>query len=213
MRSFFLAAAITVVTTPLAAEDCSDGLRPFEDALGVTCIPESPQRIASLRDDSVTTALMDIGAPVFATVMRSMEDGSRYVRGASDIFGQDVVDAARLIDLGNHNPPDVEAVAAARPDLIIARTYQAEAADQLNAIAPTVFMPDVLPYLDNLAFLTDAAGMSSDFDAELSRYQALIAEAREVIGDPASLMATSTGTSATSLSATPSSRSTVPSTS
>ena len=187
MRPVLIAAALAVVTTPLAAQDCADGLRPFQHALGMTCIPENPERIASLRDDSVTTALMDIGAPVFATVMRSMEDGSRYVRGASDIFGQDVVDAAGLIDLGNHNPPDVEAVAAARPDLIIARTYQAEAADQLNAIAPTVFMPDVLPFLDNLAFLADAAGMSGDFGAELSRYQARIAEAQEVIGDPGGL--------------------------
>ena len=31
---------------------------------------------------------MDMGAPVFATIMRSMKDGSRYVRGASDIFGR-----------------------------------------------------------------------------------------------------------------------------
>ncbi|MEO1223076.1 MAG: ABC transporter substrate-binding protein [Pseudomonadota bacterium] len=122
----------------------------------MTCILEKPHHIASLRDDSVTTALRDIDTSVFAAAMRSMENGSRYVR-------------------------------AARSDLIIARTYQAEAADQLNAIAPTVIMPNVLTYLDKLAFLADTAGTSSDFDAELSRYQARIAEAREVIGDSGSI--------------------------
>ncbi len=178
-------AAIAILAGPVAAQDCPEGFRGFEHALGSTCIPQEPQRIASLRDDSITTALMDIDAPIIATVMRDdPEDGHRYVRGASDIFGEDVVAAADLIDLGSHNPPDVEAVAAARPDLIIARTYQSEAADQLNAIAPTVFMPDVLDFFGNLEFLADAAGVADDFEAERARYEARISEARDIIGNP-----------------------------
>lgn len=183
-----LAAGLALLAMPAAAQDCAAGLRPFEHALGTTCIPDAPQRIASLRDDSITTTLMDIGAPVVATVMRDdPENGHRYVRGASDIFGQDVVDAADLIDLGGHNPPDVEAVAAATPDLIVARTYQSEAADQLNAVAPTIFMPDVLDFFGNLEFLADAAGVAGDFATERARYDARIAKARAVIGDPGAI--------------------------
>ncbi|MEM8787907.1 MAG: hypothetical protein AAGE76_06580, partial [Pseudomonadota bacterium] len=112
IASLFLA-ALAALTTPAFAQDCAEGTRAFDHDAGTTCIPTAPARIAALRDDQITTPLLDIGAPVFATVTRTMEDGAVYVRGASDIFGQDRVDAAGLIDLGGHNPPDVEAVAAA----------------------------------------------------------------------------------------------------
>lgn len=105
MLLFTLAATIAA---PAIAQDCAEGQRAFEHALGATCIPEAPQRIASLRDDAITPVLLEIGAPVVASVMRD-HDGTRYVRGASDIFGQDVVDAAALIDIGGHNHPDIEA--------------------------------------------------------------------------------------------------------
>jgi len=183
-----LAYALIAITVgaPAAAQDCADGLRLFAHAQGETCIPVDPQRIASLRSDQITTPLLDIGAPVIATEM-GRPDVDRYVRGASDIFGQDFVDAAGLIDLGGHNPPDLEAVAAANPDLIMARSYHAVAYDQLSAIAPTVIVPDNLPYLEHLAFLADAAGMSDSYEARVERYAARIEAAREVIGDASAI--------------------------
>ncbi|MEM8591183.1 MAG: ABC transporter substrate-binding protein [Pseudomonadota bacterium] len=169
---------------PAAALDCEAGFRAFEHAQGEACIPERAERIASLRDDSVTTPLMDMGAPVHATIMRSMDDGTRWVRGAVDIFGQGAVDAYGMIDIGGHNPVDVEAIAASTPDLIIARNYQAEAKDQLEAIAPTVFIPDNMPFLEHIAWLADAVGMSAEFETELARYNARIDVAKSRIGAP-----------------------------
>lgn len=179
--------ALCAAPAPALAQDCAEGQRAFAHAAGETCIPADPQRIAALRADQITTPLLDIGAPVIATEMGRMEDGSAYVRGASDIFGQDVVDAAGLIDLGGHNPPDLEAVAAVAPDLILIRGYQSEALEQLSAIAPTVVVPDNMPYLDHLAFLADAAGMTDSYDARLERYRARLAAAREVIGDASAI--------------------------
>ncbi|MFN3662513.1 ABC transporter substrate-binding protein [Yoonia sp.] len=175
------------LATPAAALDCPDGQRAFTHQAGETCIPSAPQRIVSLREDRITTALLDIGAPIIGTAMSRMDDGSSYVRGASDIFGQDVVDAANLLDLGSHNPPDLEAVAAAQPDLIFAMDYQSEALAQLSAIAPTLIVPVNQPYLDYLAWLADAAGMADSFATDLARYEARIATARATIGDPSAI--------------------------
>ncbi|MEJ6403140.1 ABC transporter substrate-binding protein [Yoonia sp. 2307UL14-13] len=185
----FAACAMTVMATPGFALTCDTGFRAFIHDAGETCIPEMPERIASLRDDSVTTPLMDMGAPVFATITREADgDGPRWVRGAVDIFGQEAVDAAGLIDLGGHNPPDVEAVAAADPDLIILRPYQIDALEQLQTIAPAVVIPDDMSFLDHMAWLADAAGMETTFDAELAVYNARIATAKERIGAPGDIV-------------------------
>ena len=181
----FLALAIAVIFAPPAvALDCAQGQRPFTHAMGESCIPERAERIASLWDDPITTPLMDMGAPVFATIMRSMKDGSRYVRGASDIFGQGVVDAAGLVDLGGHNPPDLEAVAAARPDLIILLSYQADMLDQLQVVAPAIVVPDNMPLFDHIGWLADAVGIGTIFEAELERYRLRIETAKQRIGNP-----------------------------
>ena len=180
--------AFCLTALPAAALDCAQGQRPFIHAMGKSCIPERAERIASLRDDSVTTPLMDMGAPVFATVMRSMKDGSRYVRGASDIFGQAAVDAAGLIDLGGHHPPDAEAVAAARPDLIILRSYQADMLDRLRAVAPAIVVPERIPFFDHIGWLADAVGMSADFKAELARYRMRIETVKQRIGNPGGIV-------------------------
>lgn len=184
MKRLLAFCTCTFLGTPVLALDCADGFRAFTHAAGETCIPARPERIASLRDDSVTTPLMDMGAPVFATISREAEGGPRWVRGAADIFGYESVEATGLIDLGSHNPPDVEAVAAAGPDLIILRAYQQEALDQLQAIAPAIVIPDDLPYFDHMGWLADAAGIQDTFDAELGAYQTRIAVAKQRIGDP-----------------------------
>lgn len=185
MKALLASALLTLTAASSAsAQACAEGERLFSHARGETCILAEPQRIASLRGDTVTTPLMDIGAPVIATVMRQMDDGSTFVRGASDIFGQDAVDAAGFINLGGHNTPDIEAVAAAYPDLIILRSYQADAIDQLSAIAPAIVVPDNMPLTEHLGWLADAAGMSDSYDGDLARYRARIAEAQEVIGSP-----------------------------
>ncbi len=182
------AAALVLFATPALALDCDVGMRAFTHAAGETCIPENPQRIASLRDDDVTTPLMDMGAAVFATVSREAEGGPRWVRGAADILGYASVADTGLIDLGGHNPPDVEAVAAAGPDLIIMRGYQIDVLDQLQTVAPTIVMPDDMPFFDHMAWLADAAGIQDRFDAERAAYQTRIAAAKQRIGDPGAIV-------------------------
>ncbi|MDX8354786.1 ABC transporter substrate-binding protein [Cognatiyoonia sp. IB215182] len=182
-----LASLLTLAAAPAAALDCNAGFRAFTHHLGETCIPEQPQRIASLRGDSVTTPLLDIGAPIALTVMNRMEDGTTYIRGAADIFGEAFIAESGVAYFSDRNPVDIEALAAAGPDLIIGRIWNEEILGQLEAIAPTVIIPPQMPYLDHLAWLADVSGSQQTFDTELARYQDRIADAKATIGDPSAI--------------------------
>lgn len=193
MRLIFNSAAITLATlaaAPAIAQSCNEGFRAFEHAAGETCIPNDPQRIASLNDLGATTTLIELGAPLIGTTMRTMDDGSLYVRGASDIIGQAAVDALGLINLGGNNPVDVEQIAAAEPDLIIAGSWQSEQYDALSQIAPTIvgYSSSEQPFFDQLEFLAQASATTGAYDAALAEYRARVEEVRDRVGDPGSII-------------------------
>ncbi|MEL6525516.1 MAG: ABC transporter substrate-binding protein, partial [Chloroflexota bacterium] len=180
---------LLVSVAPTFAQDetseCEGGFRLFDHALGTTCIPEQPQRIASTRADFITTPLLDIGAPVIASPFREMEDGSTVVRGASDIFGDAFMSEVNLINLGF--PVNPEVMLEANPDLIIGWVFDSESYDELSAIAPTVLIDWPLPMLEIMETVADASGLAGVYDARLAEYEARIEEARASIDDPASI--------------------------
>lgn len=182
-----LAIALAALAAPAVAQTCDAGFRAFEHVLDTTCIPENPQDIASLRGDQITTPLLDIGAPISYTVMNRMEDGTTYIRGAADIFGESFIAASGVRYFSDRDPVDIEALAAVAPDLIIARVWNQDIYPQLQQIAPTVIIPQNMPFLDHLAWLADVSGMSETYEAQLARYQERIAQARAVIGDPSAI--------------------------
>lgn len=167
------------------AQECEASFRPFGHVMGTTCIPEQPQRIASVRGDLITTPLLDFGAPLIASAFQETADGSTYVRGASDIFGEAVVEEANLINLGD--PANLEVIVEANPDLIMAMSFQSDLYEELSAIAPTVVIENGIPFFEHLRQVTDAAGLSGAYENRLATYEARIEKARERIGDPASI--------------------------
>ncbi|MEM7709424.1 MAG: ABC transporter substrate-binding protein [Pseudomonadota bacterium] len=178
---------LLLAAAPAFALDCPGGQRAFDHAGGATCIPNTPERIVATRGDSLVTPLLDIGAPLIGAGFREMEDGTPWIRGATDIFGDSFVDAAGLTSVGNPNEADIEAVAALGPDLIFIRAFEMERLDQFEAIAPTVVVPGDLPYLDHMEFLADAAGLADTFDERIAAYRARIERTKTVIGDPSEI--------------------------
>ncbi|MEO0561333.1 MAG: ABC transporter substrate-binding protein, partial [Chloroflexota bacterium] len=186
---FMLLALLLVNVAPLAAQDeveCEEGFRPFEHFVETTCIPVQPERIAAIPSDLVATPLLDFGAPVIATNFGEQEDGTIYVRGASDILGEATVEEANLISLGT-TAFNFEVLLEANPDLIIGMSFSEDLYDQLSAIAPTILIEWPTPVFEHLELIADAAGISGVYDEQLAEYEARIAEARERIGDPASI--------------------------
>ena len=177
-------AAATFFSSSALAQECATGLRAFDHALGTTCIPQTPQRIVAVRSDSLATPLLDIGAPLVGTGFSIMEDGSTYVRGASDIFGQAFVDAAGLTAVGDPNQPDFEIVTGLEPDLILLTAHQQDFYQQMALIAPTIVIPGNQPFLEHLAMIADAAGMNGVYEERLAAYKAKIELIKERIGNP-----------------------------
>ena len=180
--------AFALLATPAIALDCPGGQRPFAHQAGEDCIPESPQRIVAVRHDSLATPLIELGAPLVGVgVEIDASTGEAFIRGATDILGVNVGEASRLASVGDANEPDLEAIAALAPDLILITDWQAELKGRLDLIAPTVVVPRWLPYLDHLAFVADAAGVSGTYDARLAAYEARIAAIRATLGDPSAI--------------------------
>jgi iron complex transport system substrate-binding protein len=187
MRPTFAAIAL-VAATPALALDCPEGERAFAHAAGEACIPENPQRIVATRHDSIVTPLIELGAPLVGVgVAFDSATGEAFIRGATDILGVNVGPESGLTSIGNANEPDLEIIAGLAPDLILILEWQADLKDRLDLIAPTVVVPDGLTYLDHLALVADAAGVSGTYDTKLAAYEARIAEIRGTLGDPSAI--------------------------
>ncbi|WIJ24949.1 ABC transporter substrate-binding protein [Devosia sp. RR2S18] len=179
--------ATAALSASALALDCAEGQRPIIHAAGETCIPEQPERIVAPRGDSIATPLIDLGAPLVGAGFQSGEDGQVFLRGASDIFGASFVDELGLATVGNPNEPDIEAIAALEPDLIILTDYQQSIFDQAARIAPTIVVEGNLPFLEHLAFLADAAGMQGEYESRLAAYRAKIEDLQATLGDASAI--------------------------
>ncbi|EIV5416581.1 iron-siderophore ABC transporter substrate-binding protein [Klebsiella aerogenes] len=109
----------------------------FTDDLGRTVtVPLHPQRIVSMHDLDITIPLIELGVPPVASHGRTRPDGSHYLRSSAQLTGVDF-DNSEIRFIGTADI-DLEAVAAAKPDLIITEPSRHVSVDQLAKIAPTV---------------------------------------------------------------------------
>ncbi|MEM7734465.1 MAG: hypothetical protein AAF267_01630 [Deinococcota bacterium] len=161
------------------AQTCDDGFRPFEHLGGTTCIPETPQRIVSLRDQNITLPLLEFGAPVVGSHGRLGDDGEPFMRSV-DLHTGVNFENSDIVFIGD--AIDFEVIASLNPDLIIGREWEMEASAQYEAIAPTVFIPDDAQEPLNFSRdVADAAGKLAAWDRLKVAYDANIARVREGI--------------------------------
>ncbi|MEM7734466.1 MAG: ABC transporter substrate-binding protein [Deinococcota bacterium] len=186
MKKLFTLLALIVLGVSYA-QTCEDGFRLFEHAEGTTCIPETPQRIVTIGDRDLLTPLIDIGAPVIAAPYREQEDGTLWIRGAIDIYGEAVMEELALASIGVGGI-DFERVAALEPDLIFSAPWAGDNLDKLQAIAPVVVIPDWIPMLDHMAMMADAAGLAGTYETRLEEYRADLASLVELVGDPSQIV-------------------------
>ncbi|MBK0002440.1 iron-siderophore ABC transporter substrate-binding protein [Erwinia sp. S38] len=109
----------------------------FTDDLARTVtVPLHPQRIVSLHDLDITIPLIELGVPPVASHGRTRADGSHFLRSSGLLTGVDF-DNSSIQFIGTADM-DIEAIAAAKPDLIITEPSRNTAIEQLEKIAPTV---------------------------------------------------------------------------
>lgn len=168
-RTVPLIAALTLAagllgcsSDPVAAPENAD-TRPITHAMGTTNVPREPKRVVVLDTDKIDTALSLGVVPVGAA--RAAEAG-----GFPAYLGDQV---ASMTDVGVLAEPDLEAIAALRPDLILGSRFRQEKFyDELSAIAPTVFTDRVgITWKQN--FLLDGAALGQEQKAKdlLAEYE------------------------------------------
>lgn len=109
----------------------------FTDDLGrVVNVPLHPQRIVSLHDLDITIPLIELGVPPVASHGRTRPDGSHFLRSGALLTGVDF-DHSTIKFIGTADI-DIEAIVAAKPDLIITEPSRHTPIEQLEKIAPTV---------------------------------------------------------------------------
>lgn len=131
---------------------------------GSTEVKAKPERIVAL-DNSLVEAVAVLDRPLVGGI------GSyRDQKGFPDYLGPSVKDTK---DVGPLDSPNLEAIQALKPDLIISATVRHDALyDQLSKIAPTVFVKTTGPtWKDNIKLVGQALGEENKANEKLTAYQ------------------------------------------
>lgn len=153
----------------------------FTDDLGRTVtVPLHPQRIVSLHDLDITIPLIELGAPPVASHGRTRPDGSHFLRASALLTGIDFDNSAiRYIGTADI---DIEAIAAAKPDLIITEPSRNVPVAQLEKIAPTVSIDHLLGGAPRIyGRLAQLTGTQAQLAILERRYQEQLKQLRHVV--------------------------------
>lgn len=149
--------------------------REVTHAMGVTDVPDNPQRIVVLTNEG-TEALLAIGVVPVGAV--ESWNGDPWYDYLTPMMGEATL-------LGAEGAVNLELIAALEPDLILGSKVRQEAVyEQLSAIGPTV-MTETLGgvWQENLAVYADAVGRSAEADLALSAFQGRIAAIHTALGE------------------------------
>lgn len=149
--------------------------RTVEHAMGTTEIPAEPERIVVLDTGELDSAVALGITPVGAVTTDVAAGFLSYLEGPAE----------GVQKVGTISEPDLEAIAAARPDLILSNKVRHDALyDQLSQIAPTVFAEEVgAVWKDNFRLTGEALGMEDEVERVLADYEAEAAELGGSVGD------------------------------
>jgi iron complex transport system substrate-binding protein len=155
--------------------------RTVEHAMGTTEVPADPERVVVL-DTGELDAVVSLGVTPVGMVTTDVSD-SFVAYLADELEGTEGV--------GTIGEPNLEAIAALEPDLILSNTVRHEDIyEQLSAIAPTVFAGDVGDtWKDTLRLAGEALGRSDRAEQLIADYEARASEVGAAVagGDAGSL--------------------------
>jgi len=174
----FLVSLLTLVlllSGLASAQDagCETGFQLIEHAMGKTCVPEEPQRVVVLDTGELDSALALGVKPVGAVTAFANGEFLAYL------------DTEGITPVGTIAEPNLEAILALQPDLILSSRLRHERLyDQLSKIAPTVFTETVgVVWKENLLKHGEALGKLSEAQALLDAYHERAKDLQEALGN------------------------------
>ncbi|NLV79020.1 MAG: ABC transporter substrate-binding protein [Rhodococcus sp.] len=180
------ALALTACSSDPATEStAADSTVTVEDNFGTQTVTVPPRSVVAT-DNSTFETLDTWGIPLTAGAVTLMPDTISYTRDDT------------IVDLGSHREPDLEAVVAVDPDLIINGGRYAQHREKFQQLAPDATIVEVAPR-DGEAFDTElkrgvtvlgeifdkeaeAQALSDAFDASIARVKAAYSPDQSVMG-------------------------------
>ncbi len=154
--------------------------RTVRHAMGETEIAGTPERVVVL-DTGELDAALALGVTPVGAVRTDVSDAlPAYIEDAG-------VDAGDIAAVGTIAEPDLEAIAALEPDLVLSNSVRhAGIYEQLSGIAPTVFAGAVgESWQENLLLAGEALGRADRAQELLDEHAARAEEVGALFGDPA----------------------------
>ncbi|GAB6936335.1 iron-siderophore ABC transporter substrate-binding protein [Calditerricola yamamurae] len=144
-------------------------------AMGETRIPKTPERIVVLTNEA-TEALLALGIKPVGAVNSWVGD-PWYDHIAEEMEG--------VQPLGKEDQPNLEAIAALKPDLILGTKMRHEKIyPQLSQIAPTVFSETIRgKWQENFMLWAEAVNRKAEGEKLLAEWDKRIADFRQKAGD------------------------------
>lgn len=180
-REFLIGAGSLLVLAPFGCggesggggETTSSGTRTIEHELGTTEVPVNPQRVATLTQFGLEYALAVDLPPAAAPSAETLQvDYLKRRRRELD-----------ALSTGDATEPNVEAVAAQQPDLIVARSnYIEQIYNELSEIAPTIGLPVILEWKKTFRFFARVVGRQKRAEEVLFAYEERVREVRAALG-------------------------------
>ncbi|MEW2375109.1 iron-siderophore ABC transporter substrate-binding protein [Micromonospora sp. NPDC047812] len=160
------------------ADTTTGETREITHAMGTTKVPAEPKRVVVLDTDKIDTALSLGVTPVGAATAGEARSWPTY-------FGEEKL--AGIKEVGVLTEPDLEAINALKPDLILGSKFRQEKFyDELAAIAPTVFTEKVgITWKENFLFDGKALGKEQQAKDLLATYETRAREFGGKLGDAA----------------------------
>lgn len=137
--------------------------RTISHDMGETDVPADPQRVVTLDSPHLDAALALDVTPV-GSVQSAVDEGLPAYLG-------DRVEGVEIV--GTIEEPDLEAIAALEPDLILSATVRHEEIyDELSQIAPTVFSESSgTDWKDGFTLVAEALGRAEEGEQALADYR------------------------------------------
>ncbi|MBW0119068.1 ABC transporter substrate-binding protein [Pseudonocardia abyssalis] len=179
VAALVVALAVSACSGPTTESEPAGETRSVVHARGTAEIVGTPERVVVL-DTGELDSVLALGVTPVGAVEPLAGAGLMPYLGER---------TAGIEIVGTIGEPNLEAIAALAPDLILSSEVRhADLYDQLSAIAPTVFAETVgVVWKENLRLAADALGVPDEADRLLAGYSAKAAATGSAFGDPSAV--------------------------
>jgi iron complex transport system substrate-binding protein len=148
--------------------------RVVKHAMGETKVPANVKRVVVLDTGELDIVLALGIKPVGAVIPQAESEFPNYLKGKVDGIER----------VGTISEPNLETIAALRPDLILTNTLRHEKIyDKLSKIAPTVVGVRPNFWKDNLKLYAEALGKTPEAQKWITDYNQRLVEFKQKMGD------------------------------